>query len=61
MWSGLALKMHLKVLCRFLCAGAGVGATRCQGVSGEAGNSLRVCERGYAEEGECNHPGCVAI
>ena len=38
-----------------------MGATRCQGVSGEAGNSLRVCERGYAEEGECNHPGCVAI
>ena len=44
-------------MCRFICAGEEVGATCCQGVSREGSNRLCVCAWGYAEEGECNHPG----
>lgn len=55
-WSGLALKIHLKALCKFLGAGEGGGRHAVRGV-GEGSNSLRVCEPGYAEEGESNHAG----
>lgn len=57
-WSGLALKIHLKALCKFLGAGGGgAGVDMLSGVSEEGSNRLCVCEPGYAEEGESNHAG----
>lgn len=59
-WSGLALKIHFKVLCKYLGAGD-VGATCCQECQGRAVIACVCVSRVMLRKVKAIMQGCVAI